>query len=82
MANDLKPGMPDQVSDVFATAGEETVQTNDLVPLLDQPIAEVASQKSGSAGYENRMLLGEVAERVGLLGRRWCREPRRISGRI
>ncbi len=42
-----------QVGDIVGGPGDEVVQTEDLVPLPQESIAQMTSDESGSAGYEN-----------------------------
>jgi hypothetical protein len=43
------------MSDVGFLAGEEVVQTNYVVPFLDQSLAEMRTEKTGPAGNENTL---------------------------
>ena len=52
------------MGDILAAAGEIVIEADDLVTCVDHAIAEVATEKSGSAGDENAFghrdyLLGE-----------------------
>lgn len=48
------------MGDIFAAAREETVEADNLVSLFDEPIAQMAAEKPGSAGNKNRMKHGDV----------------------
>ena len=48
----LETRMGQQVRDVRFLPGKEIVDTNDLVPVLDQSIAEMRTQEAGPAGAE------------------------------
>ncbi len=39
MTNQFKPGVADQVFDVFLRAGKEVIYNDDFVALLDKPVA-------------------------------------------
>jgi hypothetical protein len=41
--------VPEQVSDVVNTAGEQVVQADDLVARLQEMVAEMTAEKSGPA---------------------------------
>jgi hypothetical protein len=43
--------MAEQVSDVLFIAGEKVVEADDFVALLDESVAEVAAEESGSSCY-------------------------------
>ena len=50
-----EPGIADQVDDVLPAAGKEIVEALDIVPLSDQTIAEVGTEKTGTAGDEDTL---------------------------
>jgi len=50
MVLELKSGLSFQVSEVSRVARQEVVHRDDFVPLGEEPIAEVAAEKSGAAG--------------------------------
>ena len=41
--------VPDEVRDVPLVAGDEVVEPDDLVPLREEPVREVASEEPGDA---------------------------------
>ena len=43
----------EQMRDVGLLAGEEIVEADDVVSLLDQPLAQMRAQKAGPAGHQN-----------------------------
>jgi len=49
MAHQLKPGMVDQVPDILPRAGKEIIDTQDIVALGEQALAQVGAQESGAA---------------------------------
>jgi hypothetical protein len=42
-----------QVRDVRLLAGEEIVDANDVMSLVDQPFTQMAAEKTCAAGYQN-----------------------------
>ena len=48
-----KLGRPSRWATFDLLAGEEVVQADHVVPLLDQPLAEVRAEKAGPAGHQN-----------------------------
>ncbi len=58
MPHQLEARMVEQVLDVALGAGEEVVDAQDVMALLDEPVAQVAAQETGAAGHEH--LLGGV----------------------
>jgi hypothetical protein len=52
VAHKLEFGMLQQFPDVHLSAGEKVVKTKHFMSLREQPLAEVRSQKSRTAGYE------------------------------
>ena len=53
VADQLEVGAAEQVGDVRLLAGEEVVQADDVVPALEQPLAEMGAEKAGPAGDQN-----------------------------
>ena len=53
-----------QVGDVRLLAGEEIVQADHVVTLLDQPLAQVRTEKPGTAGDQNALNLGHRVPRL------------------
>ena len=43
VAYQFKPGVADKVLDIYLAAGEEVIETNDVVPLSDEAFAEVGT---------------------------------------
>ena len=60
MPHEFEPRMRQQVLDVLLAAGEEVVDANHIVPVLDETIAKVGAEKPGAAGdkdaHEPRIL--------------------------
>ena len=61
VANQLEVRPAEQMGDVRLLAGEEVVEADHVVPLLDQPLAEVRAEKAGAAGDQNAFQRGHVA---------------------
>jgi hypothetical protein len=55
MANELESRIPEKVLDVVLRAREEVVEAKDLVPLFDQPIAQMGSDEAGTARDEDAL---------------------------
>ena len=53
MPDQLEVRPAQQVGDVRLLAGEEVVEADHVVPLVDQPLAQVRAQKPGPAGDQN-----------------------------
>ena len=53
MANEFEAGIPHKMLDVGLTPGEEIVEADDFMPLLDEAVAKMGAKKSGSAGDED-----------------------------
>ena len=53
VADQLEVGPAKQVGDVRLLAGEEVVQADDVVPPLQQPLAEMRAEKAGPAGHQD-----------------------------
>src|SRR6056297_2593187 len=51
--DEAESGMTEQMVDVGEIAGNEIVHAEDLVALLEKPVAKMASEKSGSAGNQS-----------------------------
>ena len=52
MAHQFKPGMVDEVPDILPRAGKEIIDTQDIVALAEQALAQVGAQESGATGYQ------------------------------
>ena len=63
MPHELEPGVVEQVGDVVLGAGEEVVDTQHVMALREQAVAQVAAQKAGAAGDEDA--LGGVVVALG-----------------
>lgn len=50
MPNQLEPRMIQKMCDILFSPREEIVEANHFITTFDQPIAQVASQKSSTAG--------------------------------
>ncbi len=53
VADDLEVGMGDEGVEVFAAAGEEVVEAEDLVVFVQEAFAEVGADEAGAAGDED-----------------------------
>ena len=42
----------EEMRDVLFAAGEEIIDANDIVAVLEQPVAKMGAKKSGAAGDE------------------------------
>ena len=49
----LEVWLAEQMADIGLLAREEIVEANDIMPLRNQPFAEMGAEKPGSAGHEN-----------------------------
>jgi hypothetical protein len=52
MFYEFEPGIADQVRDVIRIAGYKIVHAYDVVTLFDEPVTEMAAEKSCPAGYQ------------------------------
>lgn len=50
-----------QVCNIFGSARDEIIEADDLIPLIDKQLANMAAKESGSAGYENAHDLSPLA---------------------
>ena len=57
MTHELEVMVVEQRHDIVLCPGEEVVHTEDVVTLVQQPVAEVGTQKAGAAGDENAFSL-------------------------
>jgi hypothetical protein len=53
MAYEFKAGIPQKMLDIGLASGEEIIETDDFMLLLDETIAKMGTEKSGSAGDED-----------------------------
>ena len=65
--------LADQVGNVVRRAGQEVVHADDLVPLCQEPIAQVRAQEAGRAGNQDAHVLNHSMKRgipssTGVLG--------------
>ena len=60
MPNQLEPRVADQMCDILLRAREEIVDADDIVALLDQPIAKMAAEKAGTSRNENGFIRHEA----------------------
>ncbi len=51
--HEFEPRMRQQMGDVVLAAGEQVVETDDLMAVAQQPVAEMAAEKTGTAGDED-----------------------------
>ncbi len=66
VADQLEPGVGEQVSDVLLPPCEEVVHANDIVAACDEAVANVAAQETGSAGDKDGG--HEVSKGGGIVG--------------
>jgi len=50
VAHQFEVVVVEQFDDVVLGAGEEVVDADDVVPLFQQPLAEMGAEKAGAAG--------------------------------
>jgi hypothetical protein len=53
VANEFEAGIPQEVLDIGLATGEEIIEANDFMPLLDEAVAKMGPEKAGSAGNED-----------------------------
>ena len=53
MPQQFEPRMVAEVEDIALPTSEEVVETDHLVPVREESLAEMTAQKPGSAGDEN-----------------------------
>jgi len=53
MPDQFEAGVADEVLDVGFSSGEEVIQAENFVTGFDEPLAEVGTEESGSAGDED-----------------------------
>jgi hypothetical protein len=53
VAHELEARAGTQRVDVVAGAGEEVVDAQDVVPLTDQPLAQMGPEEAGPPGHEH-----------------------------
>jgi len=51
VAEEFKIGIPDQRSDISLRPRIEIVDTEDVVPILEETLAEMGAQKPGPSGH-------------------------------
>jgi uncharacterized iron-regulated protein len=56
MPLELEMSMTEQMRNVALLASEQVVHTQDVLPLLDEPVAQVGSEESGAAGNKRALL--------------------------
>jgi hypothetical protein len=52
MPDELEVGPGEQVGDVAFRAGKEIIECDDLMPIRQEPIAQVTPEKARSTGYQ------------------------------
>ena len=57
MSDHLEVFVIHEVKDISLLAGEEIVQTDDIMPVIQQSFAEVRSQKSAATRYKNSLFV-------------------------
>ena len=60
MAHQLEVRMVEQMSDVVFGAGEEVVQTDDVVTVVQQSFTEMRAQETGAAGDKDAGAVGII----------------------
>ena len=70
--NQLEVRLAEQVRDVRLLAGEEVVEADDVVPLVDQAFAEMRAEKPGAAGDEDAFDHGNLRRKVERVRRTCC----------
>ena len=82
-ADELELRVPEQVGDVLGRAGDEVIDRDDLVPLGEEPFAQVRADEPGPAGDERAHVTILVSaggrERTGLGYRPHRREARGMN---
>ena len=58
VADEIEARMAEQVRDVRLAAGEQIVDAEHVVPLPDQPVAQMRTQKSRTTGDEDALYAG------------------------
>jgi hypothetical protein len=53
VADEFEAGIANEMLDVGLATGEEVVEADDVVTLLDEAVTEVGTEESGSAGDED-----------------------------
>ena len=53
MADQFKVRFAQQVANILLLAGEEVIEADDIMPLGNESVAQVRTQKSGPAGNED-----------------------------
>jgi hypothetical protein len=53
MANEFKAGITHKMLDIGLAPGKEIVEADDFMPLFDEPVAKMGTEKSGSASNED-----------------------------
>jgi hypothetical protein len=53
VTHELEAGITDEMLDIRLTTGEEIIETDDFVSLLDKTVAEMGTKESGSAGNQD-----------------------------
>ena len=62
VADELEAGMALEMLDVGALAAEEVVQADDVVPVAQQPLAQMRSEKSRAARHQYSHVSPSVAQ--------------------
>ncbi len=60
VADELEIRPAQQMRDVDLLAGEEVVEADHVVPFIDQPLAQMRTQKSGAAGDQDPAMSGHA----------------------
>ena len=60
VAHQLKVRMIEQMSNVVLSAGEEVIQTDDVVTVVQQPFAQMRAEEAGAASDEDAGAVGAV----------------------
>jgi hypothetical protein len=55
VADELKIGVIQKMTDIVFASGKEIVDADDVVSLVEEAFAEVAAQKAGASGDEDSL---------------------------
>ena len=61
MTHELEMMVVEQRPYIVLCPGEEVVHTEDIVTVVQQPVAEVGALKAGAASNENAFFFGKLA---------------------
>ena len=64
MTYQFEARIPDQMLDVDLSSGEKIIQADDFVALLNQTVAEMGTEESGTAGNQDTHRKASLAENL------------------